>query len=314
MEKYIKYSLFAVLTFFIVSSCEKGNTKFPETPTGALVYITKDATTGTAIDFNDLANVNLNFDVTIMYGNVSSVDIVCVKDNDWVNNSVTYASGISPGAVNITPQKLIDAFADLTDLGDFFLGQEFFFYPIVTTAEGLILPLWEWDDVDSSARANYGAAIAQEPDASLELTYVVDCPFDRSIFPGTYDNPTGGFTTTTVEEDPAVTNGLIIREFWWGGGVESLRLVLHDDGTITGDDQLVADVDAFGFGAVWARGITGGLVTNNCVPVFQFSASMDLPEGGLTWGVQTFILTRTGAKGYTVSRPSERFLPTLELD
>ncbi len=37
---------------------------------------------------------------------------------------------------------------------------------------------------------------------------------------------------------------------------------------------------------------------------------MDLPEGGLTWGVQTFILTKNGAEGYTVTNITNRNIPT----
>ena len=325
MEKYIKYSIFAILTILIISACEKGDLKFPEPINGALVYLHKDAATGTAIDFNNLSTVNLDFDVSVRYGDVSSVDIICVKtsmnspcpdgDTDscaWANK-VVYVSGMTTGVVNITPQKLIDAFSDYTSEADFTLGDEFFFYPVVYTADGLTLPLYSWE-AERGVRQNFDADIAQEPNASLSANYVVDCPFDRDIFPGTYDNPTGGYDNTTVELDPDVPNGIIIREFWWGDGIESLHLVIHDDGTITGEDQLVADVDAFGFGPVWAREITGGLVTNNCTPVFQFSASMDLPEGGMTWGVQTFVLTRTGDKTYTISTASTRNIPTQCLD
>jgi len=324
MEKYIKYLFFTILSTLIISSCEKGNTNFPEPINGALAYLHKDAATGTAIDFNNLSTVDLDFDVSVRYGNISSIDIICVKtsinspcpDGDvdscaWANK-VVYVSGMTTGVVNITTQTLIDAFPDYTSEADFTLGDEFFFYPVVYTADGLTLPLYSWD-AERGMRQNFDADIAQEPNASLSVNYVVDCPFDRGIFPGTYFNPTGGFTTTTVEVDPDVTNGLIIHGLWWDMDDET-HLVLHDDGSITGDDQLIADVDAFGFGPVWARGITGGLVTNNCTPVFTFTASMDLPEGGMTWGVQVFVLTRTGDKTYTISKGSLRDIPTQKLD
>lgn len=313
MKKYLKYS-FTILIIILISACEHGDLRFPEEQNGALVYLKKDANTGTAIDFLQLSSTNLNFDVSVKYGEVNSIDIICVKDGDW-ENRITYVSGINPGTVNITTASLIAAFNDLTSEADFYLGQSFFFYPIVYTTSGLTLPLYDWD-AERGVRQNYDVDIAQEPNASLEVTYVVDCPFNRNIFPGTYNNPTGGYSTTTVEFDPDVENGIIIREFWWGDGIEELHLVLHDDGTITGDDQLVADVNAFGaYGPVWARGITGGLVTNNCTPVFQFTASMDLPEAGLTWGVQTFVLTRTGNRMQVENITSSlREEPTIELE
>lgn len=121
-----------------------------------------------------------------------------------------------------------------------------------------------------------------------ESTYTIErgCPLDFSLFDGLYqvDHAFGSWTAN-VEPDPEVEGGIIITNnvTWWNEE-SMIKLVIDDDGTISGDDQFTSEFDHYGgLGRIMFEDING-YVTDNCLGNFLFNTIETLPESGYWYG------------------------------
>ena len=118
-----------------------------------------------------------------------------------------------------------------------------------------------------------------------------NCLLDYTKFAGNYTNFIDGAenAASIVElfDDADYSQGLLIMQNFWYDDQDSMRLELKDDGTIVSPlgNQFINNQNAYGaYGRIMFEDIEGGLVTNNCTPIFVFTATPTLPDSGYWWG------------------------------
>jgi hypothetical protein len=155
--------------------------------------------------------------------------------------------------------------------------------------EDSIIPFYiEITNVDGLSKSEYNQ--------SGDIVLYRDCPLEYSRFNGTFLVESDGDTwESTVSQSADNENVILINDLWVAG--DQLELTINEDGTITGETQIIFDGDYAGLGRVRMTEINGGIVTNKCTPAFEFNGTPDLPDSGYWWGGEfAFKLTRISSK------------------
>ena len=244
--KHIKPYLVTIIAFsvLVLQACE-GDGVMPEdglVSLGGAPDFVLNTEKSTFIDLGDLNNTDIEFNLGIGQGEISSMDILIEWSGDEDFNPVTLKEGIStfPSTETISWESIRSAL-NITE-NDVEIGQEFTIFANVTLQNGAKLI-----GRDENG-ALYSANEQSTPLYTIELTFPVVCPPDFSLFAGTwsYNDPFHPYEGREVEisEGPG-TNQITFHN-------------LQDDGY-----DIVADVDA-GSGNItiaqqnaWDTGIYG---------------------------------------------------------
>lgn len=146
-----------------------------------------------------------------------------------------------------------------------------------------------------------------------------NCLLDYTNFAGNYSNfIDGALNNNSIIElfdDDTYSQGLLIMQNFWYDSQDSLRLQLQDDGTLVSPvgNQFINNQNAYGaYGRIMFEDINGGLVTNNCTPIFTFNATPTLPDSGYWWGGEFNFIFSRDSKGHVtvkINKPIGKPVP-----
>jgi len=152
------------------------------------------------------------------------------------------------------------------------------------------------------------AASAGEIDTFFNVNQIrlyKNCLLDYTKFAGNYSNFVDGAANASsiieLFNNDDFAQGLLIMQNFWYDVQDSLRLELKDDGTIVSPigNQFINNQNAYGaYGRIMFEDINGGLVTNNCTPIFVFNATPTLPDTGYWWGGEFGFMFVKDSKGH----------------
>jgi hypothetical protein len=181
MKKIVIASVFIVTAF---NACRKSdNPKLPDLTQVPVVVFIQDATSDKFISPISPATFKSKFTIEPLFETdikPANVDVVVMKNNNTNNVKVLKAGVTSlPAAIQITGQELITQFGTVTG------GDQFNFGVDITLANGqkvLAFP---------STGTSYASGIITEignvkPNSSIELQYLMPCPYDPDMYQGQF--------------------------------------------------------------------------------------------------------------------------------
>lgn len=200
--KNIKIILAFIMLSPLFSSCtDDGGSSKIDLQEGGVTNITKNSAYAAIINLNDLLSgdeVQIGFSVDVFYGDVSSIDVVgFYKSNGSLYGPVTLKSGIIqfPTEIILNQNDIIAAFAELSTLDDFMVGDELIISTKLYLADGSEVSL-----INNDGTRNYGSDIHTSSLFNAQVSYPVSCPSDLG---GTYTVISNGDNT---DGQPAAVN------------------------------------------------------------------------------------------------------------
>ncbi len=194
MKSYIKNIFYLVLFAAAAISCKDDDSiRIPESGIGPNVRIAFDPNFG-FINFDDLDNAKLKFNVYSESSNLEKVDVNFVYTTGGVNSDTIVFKTITQADINaaggvienieISAQELVDKIPGLDDLSDLSGGDSFTMLNFTTMADGAVYPQPTIDGNTNVAPNIVNAAATTSFTVSYQA--FVGCPSDPLEFNGDY--------------------------------------------------------------------------------------------------------------------------------
>jgi hypothetical protein len=191
--KTIKNTLKLLSFALLLIACENdGGSSKIAIENGAVPNFQKTATSDSFINLVDLNNdqpIKLQLNVSIGYGDISSMDIIgfYTQDNKTYRTVLKLNQTTFPDTLSFTTEDIINAFPILNTKGDFKIGDKLIISANVKLKDGTVYKIY-----DDNGEPNFGLHVATSAQFSVGQTYLVSCPSDLA---GTYDVLSSGETT-----------------------------------------------------------------------------------------------------------------------
>jgi hypothetical protein len=248
-----KLNILAILAIgiFLLPTCQKDpDLPYPEVKTGIAPKVTKDPAKDANISIFDLEGFNATVIVDLYFRDdkPKSMNLMVCMNGDPENTATVTAITSWPTSVNVTTADLINWLPGLDDVGQLKQGDRFLFYVDAVLEDGTYI------NGNDTLYTAYGSALANWPNASINVTYSIVCPYDQAMAVGSYytecsDWAVAGNITITADPDDPYTVYVAGLETIDGLDEDLGPLVMHIDPAtyvVTADKTVLASLVTWG--------------------------------------------------------------------